>query len=437
MKTDLYSGAARVAAAPLRARYGQKDDSSDPGSSADVAEAIKSLGEKMATKIDQLKADQEKLKADSGATDAKFKDYKDQVDERLNEIGEISASLKQMEQKLARSGGEQKSLRMTPGQAFVKSDKLKAFAEKRTSGRVSIEFDGTLGVKDISSVNDPANTPGSAGALLEADRRGLIAPVERRMTIRSLLQVSETSQASIEYERETAYSNNAAQTAEDALAPESLLTFEDKEAKVVDITHFMRAPRSILDDVPRLRSYIDGRLRYGLAYKEELMILLGDGQSGNMEGLVTAADAYAPPTVDVAVLSKIDILRLAMLQTIVDEYAPTGIVLNHVDWAGIELTKDSQGRYIIGGPQFGTVATLWNLPVVPTNAMTADNFLVGDFAMAAELFDRMQSTVEASTEDADNFRRRKVSILGMNRIALPIYRPDALVTGSFNAILNP
>ena len=437
MKQMLYSGCAVAAAAAFAspAVAGQKDDGGANG--PDVAAQIKELGEAISGKIDKLKEDQDRLKNETGEADRKFTDLKSQVDERLTELTGLKDSMQKLEQNAARGSGAP-TVKKSAGQTFVEQDGLKSLKDQSTAGRFAMEYQGSLGVKDISSVNDPAGTPGSAGALIEPDRRGLVEIQRRRMTIRSLLTVGQTNSPLIEYEQMTADTNAADGVAEGAALPQTELTFEDKTAKVIDIGHFIRANRNILDDAPRLASMIDGRLRYGLAYKEELQILLGSGTGNNMEGLVTAASAYAPPASVVSAVTqrtRLDVLRLALLQTIVDEYAPNGIVLNHLDWAVIELTKDSEGRYIIGQPQTQIGATMWGQPVVATNAMTPDNFLTGDFALGAELLDRQTASVEASTEDGDNFRTRKVTVTGFQRAALPIYRPDAFVTGDFTSAL--
>ncbi|WP_032618456.1 phage major capsid protein, partial [Pseudomonas tremae] len=85
------------------------------------------------------------------------------------------------------------------------------------------------------------------------------------------------------------------------------------------------------------------------------------------------------------------------------EFPSDGIVLNPTDWALIELIKDSQGRYLIGQPQEGTAARLWNRPVVATQAMKQNDFLVGAFKLGAQIFDRMEVEVLISTENDKDF----------------------------------
>ena len=148
---------------------------------------------------------------------------------------------------------------------------------------------------------------------------------------------------------------------------------------------------------------------------------------------MTAATAFAAPGGLVAG-QMIDTVRLGMLQVALAEYPPNGVVLNPIDWAYIEMLKDGEGRYLIGNPQGTLSPSLWGLPVVPTQAMGVDKFLVGAFDLAAQIFDRQDATVEVSTEDQDNFVKNKVTIRAEERLALAIYREEALVYGDLGRV---
>jgi HK97 family phage major capsid protein len=127
-----------------------------------------------------------------------------------------------------------------------------------------------------------------------------------------------------------------------------------------------------------------------------------------------------------------DVLRVAALQASVAEYVASGFVLNPIDWTKIELTKDGQNRYIIGYPAGEIGPTLWGLPVVATNSMTANNYLTGAFDQAAQIFDREDPEVLLSTEDGSNFIQNMVTVLAEERLALAIYRGTALITGTLS-----
>ena len=73
---------------------------------------------------------------------------------------------------------------------------------------------------------------------------------------------------------------------------------------------------------------------------------------------------------------------------------------------------------------------LFGLPIVATQAMAVDKFLVGNFAAAATLYDRWTPRVEVSTEHSDFFVKNPVAaILAEVRIGLAVRRPAALTYG--------
>lgn len=258
------------------------------------------------------------------------------------------------------------------------------------------------------------------------------------MTIRDLLTWGRTSSNSVEFARELVYTNEADVVSENPTAgkPESNITFEADNAPVATIAHWVPASRQILSDVPMLQSYIDMRLRYGLKLVEEDQLLNGSGVGLNIDGIATQATAYSNPGVSVDTETRIDRLRLALLQVELSEYFGDGIVLNPIDWAAIELLKDGELRYLFSNPTGMTTPALWGRNVVPTQAMGAGDFLVGSFAMGAQGWDREDVSVMISMEDRDNFIKNMVTLLCEERLALTVYRPAAFVAGDFDDLAS-
>ena len=172
---------------------------------------------------------------------------------------------------------------------------------------------------------------------------------------------------------------------------------------------------------------------YGLKLKEEEQLLNGDGLNGNLHGIIPQATAFSNPATAVTKYTIIDQMRLAMLQAILAEYPASGHVLNPIDWATMELLKDNEGRYIIGQPQGETDPTLWRLPVVETQAIAPTKFLTGAFNMAAQIFDAEDASIEVGFEN-DDFTRNLLTILCEERLALAVYRPEAFIYGTLQAV---
>ena len=378
------------------------------------------------SKHDAVKAIAEKALAEAEKGLPMANTAKELADQAITAMNEAKARLDEMDQKMARRG-DQGDEHRTAGERFVEDEGFKTFASQtRPRGRYIAE------VKDISSLTTDA--AGSVGTLVQAQRGPMIDLPRRRMTIRALLAQGNTNSNAIEYDKEKGFTNSAAPVAEGALKAQSEIQYEEATAPVRTIAHWMRASVQILADAPGLRSMIDNRLRYGLSYVEEQQLLNGSGTGQNLTGLVTAATAFAAPGGLVAG-QMIDTVRLGMLQVALAEYPPNGIVLNPIDWAYIEMLKDANDRYLIGNPQGTLNPTLWGLPVVATQAMGEDKFLVGAFDLAAQIFDRQDATVEVSTEDQDNFVKNKVTIRAEERLALAIYRPEALVYGDLGRVV--
>lgn len=377
-------------------------------------------------------ADETKRFADQAGTEIKnfgllSEETKRKADEALTRLNETTGRIADIEQKLARRGGRDEPVELkTLGEHVTSNPQVAAFTSG-TRGSVSVRLE----TKDILNA---AATVGAGvsptNSLVIADRRFFSPVAQRKMTVRDLIAPGETTSNAIEFVQEVAFTNNAAPVAEGGTKPKSDITFNLLNAPVRTIAHYIKASRQVLDDAAQLRSIIDQRLRYGLAFNEETQLLYGTGTGANINGVNNQATAYvAPFTIAGATLT--DQLRLAVLQATVAEYPPSGIVINHIEWGRIELLKDTLGRYIVGDAQGSATPTLWGLPVVATNAMTANTFLVGAFRSASQIFDRMQVEVLISTENDTDFITNLVTIRAEERLALAVYRAAAFIKGTF------
>lgn len=369
---------------------------------------------------DDVKAQGEKALAEVKKAGDMSAETKAKVDELLVKQGELQARLQEAEQKLDKAaGGNEDEVKESIGQQFIKSDLFKEYHAKGDPRNTSVSFP----VKAITSL------AASAGDGVEPDRiPGIVGIPERRLTIRDLITPGTTGSNAIQYLKETGFTNNAAPQAEGVKKGESDITFDLMNASVITLAHFVKASKQILDDFAQLQSYIDGRLFYGLKLVEDTQLLKGSGVGNNLNGIYTQATAYAAP-IAIAGATRIDVLRLALLQAELAEFPSTGIVLHPSDWAAIELTKDSTGAYVFANPQSLAAPGLWGRPVVSTQAMTVDTFLVGAFQLGAQVFDREQANIVIATQNEDDFVKNMITIRAEERLALAVYRPEAFVKG--------
>lgn len=394
---------------------------------AELAAEVKAAHEKA---VNEVKGIAEEALGKAKAGEQMTTALKETADEALLKMNGLTEQVADLEQKMARAaaGGEPERAKSL-GQQFIEDERVKSFLSQDSKrGKVDLQVKATI----TSATTD---TAGAAGAMVETTRLpGVIADPNRRMTIRDLITPGRMDGNALEYVRETGFTNNAGMVAEGAAKPQSDIKFDLVTTTAKVIAHHAKASRQILDDVSQLASYIDGRLRYGLAYKEETQLLNGDGVGQNLLGIVPQATAYSAP-ITLTSPTSIDVLRLAMLQATLAEYPATGHVMNPIDWAWIETLKDTEGRYIIGNRQGSISPTLWGLPVVTTQAMTQDKFLTGAFRLGAQVFDRWQARVEIATENEDDFVKNLVTMLCEERLALAVYRPEAFIYGDFGRVV--
>ncbi|KPF75033.1 hypothetical protein IP68_10445 [Blastomonas sp. AAP25] len=359
------------------------------------------------------------------------KDFTDAVEQRLEKSDmtaqEAIARLNELEQKMATmgrgGGGWADEQRGSWGHNFIdtKAADLALIASER--GRISMQMKTT-----ITSAAD------SGGSLIVPARDMAVGMPQRRLTIRDLLNVVRVTSGSVEYPKMTARPTAAAPVAEGALKPESAMVMELATAPIRTIAHFIPASRQVLDDAPQLQGIIDVEMLYGLAIKEEQQLLFGDGTGQNLEGMVPQATEFDPVLL-FAEPTFIDVIAAAIHQAALSEVSPTGIVVHPTDWWKMRTTKDADGRYILGDPAANVPPNLFGIPVVPTQAMTVDNFLVGGFG-AQTLYDRWEARVEISSEHADFFTRNLIAVLCEERIGFAAKLPQALVTGDFTTGLT-
>jgi HK97 family phage major capsid protein len=370
---------------------------------------------------DQVKEQAEKVLAEAKKGIEMSADAKRQVDELLIKQGELSAQIKEVEQKLAAgtgAGGPQKV--KSYGEQLIESKEWKQYVDNGKQGAMRME------VKVVTST--------TTGALIRPRYESDVVRLpQRRLRIRDLLTVVPINTSSVDYPKQTTRTNAAAPVAEAAAKPYSDYVWTNATAPVRTIAHLAKLTRQAMDDAPRLVGEVDQEMRYGLSLVEEAQLLSGSGTGQNLSGILTQATAYSAP-ITIASPTSIDMVRLAMLQASLALFPPDGIVLSEADWARIELTKDSTGSYLFANPQGTIDPRLWGLPVVATPAMAIDAFLVGNFSVGATLYDRMGIEVLISTENSDDFEKNLATMRAEERLALAVKRPAAFVVGDFGLV---
>jgi len=336
----------------------------------------------------------------------------------------------------------------SPGQLFVESPHFEAVL--KSIGGASGEFRSPAigipgGLRSIPSgprMRAPiTGAAGSAGALVPNQHVGLIEPgLVRPLTVRDLVTVLPMQADAVEYVKEATRASNAATVAEAsqiahtgdevATKPEGGLTFTSLTTTARWIAEHVAITRSIAQDRPQLRSYIDDYLIYDVNLELEEQMLSGNGTGQNFTGILNTAGiqtvaAFTAPA------GPLDNLRKGLTLVRLNGRAnPNAVILNPSDAQNIDLLKENNEANNFVASPFTSAGprSLWGVPVVESDAIAAGTALVGDFKKAI-LFDRQEAQILLGTV-ADDFVRNIVRILCELRAAWGVVRPSAFCTVS-------
>ena len=322
--------------------------------------------------------------------------------------------------------------RMSAGQLVVGDNRYNEFAEKRVANATFLEMDlrGSLLV-DNHEVRTTLDESSSANKWMPVGSPVDSPPVRRqaRLFVRDVISTQSTSLASVPYIRElnaTANEFGASSVAEGTTKPEVTMTFEQDDAPVRKIAAWIPATEEIIDDAPTLRGYIDTRLAYMLALREEFEILNGSGANPRLKGILQFSGLQTQTfTTDVAITVG---LAIGKIENVDGE--PDGIAMNPIKYWTMKTTRSASqfdDGFGSGAPYGSPGNTLWGLPVIRSRVLTLNQCVVGSWRLGATLFDRLQTTIRIGNQHSTYFTENKVAILAEERVALAVHRPDFFV----------
>ena len=331
-------------------------------------------------------------------------------------------------------------------------DEMEMAAKKTLSGATPQSFKSAIhtALKDgaidamLKGNANAARFEVKADMSLGADVTGVIAAEtivdqikydpSRSVHIRSLLPLGSTDAQTIRFPKESAYSDNAAATAETSAFGQSDFDLAASTVNVEKIGTYMRITGEMLDDIKQLTSYLSARVPEKVLSVEDNEILNGDGSSPNLDGLFTDGAAFAAGGFALAIESanEFDVLTVALNQLALSNYQADTILLNPTDLHKMILLKSTANEYLRNQIFSGLQPTINGIPVTVNTAVTSGKFLVGNLRQSSQLWIRENLAVEFSREDSDNFQKNFVTVRAMERVALTNYLPNAIVQGTFS-----
>ena len=223
-----------------------------------------------------------------------------------------------------------------------------------------------------------------------------------------------------------------APAAEGTLKSQFDLDLVESTVNVETIAGWLRVTRKAMNNIPGFVSFLQARLPEKFQRALDAQILYGNGTTPNLKGILTTGNFVASTAVTSQKLIEKLIDDVAKLEDTYERDA-TGILLRPTDYYGFFKNKASgsgeydlpEGVTFVNGQLF-----LFGIPVYASTAITAPDYVVGDFDMGAQLLTQEGMRIEFFEQDGTNVRENKVTVRIEGNYALPVYGPDYFIRGS-------
>ena len=366
----------------------------------------------------------------------------DKIGERLTNLETDRVSAQAFAEKAQELGAKQADLARELLEIRQKNEAVPAKAEAKSVGdsfvadKAYTDFvsGAATSARAVITLNKDSTKVGTSGpeatSLAPSFYAGVFGTPNVPQKIEPLIPHIAVTTDSVDYVT-VADTIGAAGVAEAAKIPESTFTPTLAKANVVNVAHYTKITKQLADDAPALAAYINTKMLYGLQNKVENQIVNGNGTAPQLKGLL-ATGSYTDASAQLTGAKNLfDLLLLLQGVAETAAYEPEALVLNPMTWAQLAMEKDSQGRYLLGGPGLAANKSVWGIPVVTSSAVPAGKFIFGNFTQTVTIYDRQQVAVEMTGTNEDDFTHYLYTIRASRRLALAVEVPAGIFAGDF------
>lgn len=316
------------------------------------------------------------------------------------------------------------------------ADNLKKSLEDATDSIAKFNRKESKGFAiDIKAVGDMSTANVTGGSRYgQLEQTGIIMNPNRKVHIMDILPGGNVGPGNTyTYMRENGNGEGAiAPVAEGAAKSQFDLDLVEATVNIETIAGYMRVTRKAMSNIPGFISFLQARLPEKFKKVLDSQILYGDGNTPNLKGLLTAGNFVASTAVLNTFLAEKITNDIAILEDTYERNA-TAVLLRPIDIATFYTNKSSgSGEYdlpenvvFMNGQLF-----ISGVPVYASTAVTAPDYVVGDFQMGAQLLTQEGMRIEFFEQDADNVTKNKVTVRIEGNYALPVYGPDYFIKGT-------
>lgn len=304
------------------------------------------------------------------------------------------------------------------------AEKFKALGQRRDAAF-------GMNLKAVGDMNLTANIGADWATKIAGLSNVILTDPLRQIHLRDILRTSTIEQNGVfKYAKKTSSEGGAAIQTEGASKAQVDYDFTISEVTPKTIAAYAKISKQMLSRLVWLQSFVSTQMVNDLLDVEDTNLYDYAGTSA-FAGLYESATTYVPSGTVTIASNRWDKLANSIAQLKAAKFAPSAIMVNPIDEMELLINKESGAGYSHPSLLTGQRMTIAGVPIISTDIVTANTFMVGDFNKAAELLFEDNIMTEFAYEDGDNFTKNLVTVRVEESIALPIYFANAMRKGSF------
>ena len=353
----------------------------------------------------------------------------------INEFDAVITAMERAETPPARGGvatearvGESDE-RRTLGERVTAHETYGAFRGQFEQSHASIRLDGSIHeARTLLGGGTVAVTIGDDGGAWRPLGTPLPPVVrQQRLFIRDVLNVIPTTLGAVPYVQElnpTVNETGATAVQEGNAKPEVTMEFNPALAPIVTIAAWIPVTNQILEDAPTLQGYVNTRLGYMVALREEAEILNGGG-GVNISGILNDPNIQTQNVVSSDFPGTIG-LAIGKIENADGD--ASFVAANPLDyWVAVTTRHSTQFDNGFGGDAPAVLSQItWGTTAIRSRAMASGTALVGS-GMGASILDRMETVIKLGNQHSTFFTENKVAVLAEERVGLALHVPQWFV----------
>lgn len=302
-------------------------------------------------------------------------------------------------------------------------EQLKGFIATEKNGAKSVDLKGACKAapgykKTLNLVIDSKAAVASTGVASTIGNvvdTTLSVDPKAQTVIRKFANVATVNGRSVTYAEFVPGEGDAAWVPESGLKPSMDATLEEHTITAGKVALTVKLTEETLSDLPQLVAEIRAEIINRIGIAEEEGILNGTGEGGQIKGVSTDMPGFSLGTFKIDKANTYDVIVAAYTQVVSVSnmaYRPNLVLMNPIDYAQMQLTKDVNGQYL--RPFQVGDELIPGLRVEASTAVKQGELWVGDFNYL-NIRDVWALSITFGWEN-DDFTKNLVTMIGEKRL---------------------